>query len=413
MSTATCPSCGAEVFDQARFCEVCGASTSGDGSPTAGAPTLSAPTVGEADDDRSPLAEPASEGRHDVPCASCGGVIAADGYCQTCGARAVSERDHFEEEPAAWLAGTCDRGIRHECNEDAMALAVLPSPGAVPAPADGGQDGQSGAAEAAGADGAAEAVGAGGRSGQVGVIVVCDGVSSSTDPDRASLEAARAARVVLTGSWVQGIGTADAHASAVAARVRQACTAAQEAVVATTSDRSLPNPASCTIVAAVLDGDLLAVGWVGDSRAYWLPDDPATARALTVDDSVAAERMALGVPRAQAESGPQSHAITRWLGVDSPDEAAHTITATLDQPGWVLVCSDGLWNYCSEAADLAVLVADLAGGSDGPLPLSRALVDWAKDRGGHDNITVGLARVSGTAEPREPAGTTRGSTPDG
>jgi serine/threonine protein phosphatase PrpC len=386
MSTATCPSCGAEVFDQARFCEVCGASTSGDGSPTSGAPTVGAPTVGEAGDDRSPLAEPPSEGRHRVPCASCVGVIAADGYCQTCGARAVSERDHFEEEPAAWLAGTCDRGIRHERNEDAMALAVLPSPGAVPAPAD---------------------------SGQVGVIVVCDGVSSSTDPDRASLEAARAARVVLTGSWVQGMGTADAHASAVTARVRQACSAAQEAVVGTTSDRSLPNPASCTIVAAALDGDLLAVGWVGDSRAYWLPDDPATARALTVDDSVAAERMALGVPRAQAESGPQSHAITRWLGVDSPDEAAHTITATLDQPGWVLVCSDGLWNYCSEAADLAVLVADLAGGSDGPLPLSRALVDWAKDRGGHDNITVGLARVSGTAEPREPAGTTRGSTPDG
>lgn len=386
MSTATCPSCGAEVFDQARFCEVCGASTSGDGPPTTGAPTVGAPTVGEAGDDRSPLAEPPSEGRHHVPCASCGGVIAADGYCQTCGARAVSERDHFEEEPAAWLAGTCDRGIRHERNEDAMALAVLPSPGAVPAPAD---------------------------SGQVGVIVVCDGVSSSTDPDRASLEAARAARVVLTGSWVQGMGTADAHASAVSARVRQACSAAQEAVVGTTSDRSLPNPASCTIVAAALDGDLLAVGWVGDSRAYWLPDDPATARALTVDDSVAAERMALGVPRAQAESGPQSHAITRWLGVDSPDEAAHTITATLDQPGWVLVCSDGLWNYCSEAADLAVLVADLAGGSDGPLPLSRALVDWAKDRGGHDNITVGLARVSGTAEPREPVGTTRGSTPDG
>ena len=34
-----------------------------------------------------------------------------------------------------------------------------------------------------------------------------------------------------------------------------------------------PEPPSCTFVAAVADGDLIAVAWCGDSRAYWLADD--------------------------------------------------------------------------------------------------------------------------------------------
>ena len=55
--------------------------------------------------------------------------------------------------------------------------------------------------------------------------------------------------------------------------------------------------------------------------------------------------------------------------------------------GWVLVCSDGLWNYCSGASDLAALIKKY----ETPRP-DRArrgqLVDWANEQGGHDNITV-------------------------
>ena len=47
---------------------------------------------------------------------------AADGYCQTCGAKAPSARDHFTAAPAAWVGGVCDRGVQHHRNEDAMAL---------------------------------------------------------------------------------------------------------------------------------------------------------------------------------------------------------------------------------------------------------------------------------------------------
>lgn len=35
------------------------------------------------------------------------------------------------------------------------------------------------------------------------------------------------------------------------------------------------NAPACTLVGAVVSGGLLTIGWVGDSRAYWVPDDRA------------------------------------------------------------------------------------------------------------------------------------------
>jgi serine/threonine protein phosphatase PrpC len=148
-------------------------------------------------------------------------------------------------------------------------------------------------------------------------------------------------------------------------------------------------------VAAVLEDGEVVAGVVGDSRAYWLPDDGEPA-LLTVDDSWAAEQIAAGTPRAQAESAPEAHAITRWLGVDAPDHTPRLTRQRVDAAGWLLLCSDGLWNYCSTADALADLVRSTpAARSVDPLPLAEALVAWANEQGGHDNITVALARVSG------------------
>ena len=88
---------------------------------------------------------------------------------------------------------------------------------------------------------------------------------------------------------------------------------------------------------------------------------------------------------------------TRWLGSDAPDHTPRTVSLDLDAPGWVLVCSDGLWNYCSAPADLAQLVsATMASVGGEPLPLAAALVQWANALGGRDNITVALARIDPT-----------------
>ncbi|MET3976717.1 PP2C family serine/threonine-protein phosphatase [Cellulosimicrobium sp. 4261] len=402
-----CPACGEPSPEGARFCEACG-------TPLAPLPASPAPDAGTG-----PAADPATDAATDPaaagttgsgpgsgdgtgdepgepsggasaetggaaaetgarPCVRCGGRVAEDGYCTECGEPAASERDHWAERPASWVAGVCDRGVRHSRNEDAMALA---------------------ASESATTERAFAA------------LVVCDGVSSAPDSDVASLAAARAARDVLAARAPDGTdpvtGEASARMGAWSALLGDASRAAQDAILATVgtmADRE--NPPSCTFVAAVLDGPLVVAGWVGDSRAYWIPDD-GDAHQLSVDDSWAQEMIAQGVPRAQAETSPQAHAITRWLGPDAPDPVARTAATLPDRDGWLLVCSDGLWNYCSPAPDLAALVRstqDRVG--DDPQTLAGALVDWANAQGGRDNITATLARfsrASSTAPPPPPA----------
>jgi serine/threonine protein phosphatase PrpC len=128
---------------------------------------------------------------------------------------------------------------------------------------------------------------------------------------------------------------------------------------------------------------------------------------LGEDDSFAAEQMREGMPRKEAETGAQAHAITRWLGVDSPaDLTPHTAVQPLTEDGWLMLCSDGLWNYCSEPTDLRDLVArtvaELGPHGRHPLTLAQRLVDFANAAGGVDNITVAAVRV-GATDPAPPA----------
>jgi len=369
-SEVRCPSCGEVVVPGDQFCEGCGASLVGGadhGAPAAEGDARTAqvqPAARPADGAAAPASSAAAR-----PCPACGGAIADDGYCEVCGAPAVSERDHFSEQPAPWVAAVCDKGIRHHRNEDAVALSADPAPGSFAA------------------------------------LVVCDGVSSSVDSDLASLSAARAARDVLSGPRPDG-GVAG-RLTAWSARITDAAAAANEQAVGVnavesasastpTAEVEILSPPSCTFVAAVVDGPVIVVGSVGDSRAYWLGDAGA-AVALTQDDSWAADQIGRGVPRSVAEADSKAHAITRWLGADSPDATPTIVSWQPDGPGWLLVCSDGLWNYCSEAADLAALLHSFAPHGADPVELAGSLVAWANEQGGQDNITVALARVDGPA----------------
>lgn len=279
----------------------------------------------------------------------CGGKFDADGWCTECGERRPDPRHHFTARPSDLVAAVCDRGIRHADNEDAMAVWA----------------GEAG-------DGRA-------------VLVVCDGVTTATRSAEASLAAAEAALEVLT--------TDDAEPGARLVRATMAASAAVEQV-----GRDFPDSApSCTFVAAVVEGGTATFGSVGDSRAYWFPDE-GEAHRMTADDSMAEEQVRAGLDRASAESGPLAHTITRWLGPDSPDQTPVVTDQDVSVPGWVMVCSDGLWNYASEPADLrAVLRATERRVGRDPLELAQALVAWANGRGGADNVTVALARTGGGA----------------
>ena len=321
----TCPVCGEPIEVGDSFCEACGTELA--------SPAISAEAGGF-----SPTCPVCSVD----PSVSTPAGISPEGYCESCGRKVPSGRDHVELD-LGLLAGITDRGLRHPRNEDAMALA------------------------------AADA-----RGGPVAIAVVCDGVSTSPRPDDASLAAAQAAVRTLLGMARHGEDPAEASLRAVHS--------AHRALARLGSSRQAP---SATYVSAVIGSDAVTVCWVGDSRAYWLSAG-SDAMRLTTDDSVAEEMIALGtLAEADAMASSQAHVITRWLGADLAEPQPHITRFEPAGPGVVLVCSDGLWNYQSGAAGLAALALPAA--LTDPLGAADVLVKFALDAGGMDNITVVLA----------------------
>ncbi|MFC5823759.1 PP2C family serine/threonine-protein phosphatase [Nonomuraea insulae] len=165
-------------------------------------------------------------------CASCGAAaVDAAGYCERCGLRQPTGRDHAEivldgGPHRAGAAAVTDRGLRRSRNEDAMAL-----------------------------------VEAGGSI----VTVVCDGVGSSPRADEASAVAVETAAAALA----RGLPQVEAFELAARA-VAKLATSVNDA------------PASTYVSAVVAPGGEITLGWAGDTRAYLLPG----GTLLTEDDAV-------------------------------------------------------------------------------------------------------------------------------
>ncbi|WP_436736883.1 PP2C family protein-serine/threonine phosphatase [Streptomyces sp. BBFR102] len=314
-------------------------------------------------DPRAAVAAPASGGAK--TCVACrAGRVDPDGYCENCGHAQPRARDHMEE-VIAGAAAVSDRGLRHHRNEDAFALAPAALPDGPPAV----------------------------------VAIVCDGVSSATRPDEASLAASRAATDALVTALGQGTHPQTAMHEAIVAAARAVDDLAEERPADAEAPRQ--NAPACTIVGAVAAGGLLVVGWIGDSRVYWVPADrEGPAARLTEDDSWAAQMVAAGLmSEAEAHADARAHAITGWLGADAYELDPHTASFKPDRPGVAVVCSDGLWNYAESAEQMAAALP--ADALTRPLHSAQVLVGHALDGGGHDNVTVAV--VPFDVPPRESA----------
>jgi serine/threonine protein phosphatase PrpC len=137
----------------------------------------------------------------------------------------------------------------------------------------------------------------------------------------------------------------------------------------------------------------IAVGNVGDSRVYWIPEPPAEAQCLTIDDSLAQELTTAGVAADSAVVQAGAHTLTRWLGADAeptPWSDSSVRTVTVAERGVLVMCTDGLWNYLPEADDIAHLCA----GKDATSAACE-LVDYALRAGGQDNVTVAVIPIGG------------------
>ena len=258
-------------------------------------------------------------------CVACEGTVAPDGHCWDCGADQPDFRLRMEVTGPDGAAGVSDRGLRRGINADAMTATVT---------------------------------------GEWTAGVVCDGVSMSPRAERA----AQLAVEVGGGVLAERLAAGDLPETALC---RSAARAGQAVDALAGSEPTAP---ACTYVAGAVGPEGLWVAWVGDSRAYWLPEQGGPALLLTEDDT--------------GESG----AISAWLGADAEPGAPGVRSLRPSEPGALLLCTDGLTRYLPEAEALrAAIPTPWPRGSF--LPAARVLVEHALDRGGHDNVTALLLPV--------------------
>jgi protein phosphatase len=151
-------------------------------------------------------------------------------------------------------------------------------------------------------------------------------------------------------------------------------------------ERSNADPATSgmgtTMTVALVEGRSVAIGHVGDSRAYLVRD--GRLEQLTEDHSLVNELLKSGkLSPEEAETHPQRSVITRAVGTD-PDVDVDSFTIDAQDGDIFVICSDGLTDMVDDDDILDVIEENLR-------DLDRAareLVGAANRGGGEDNITV-------------------------
>jgi protein phosphatase len=151
-------------------------------------------------------------------------------------------------------------------------------------------------------------------------------------------------------------------------------------------ERAASDPATSgmgtTITAALVEGEQVTIGHVGDSRAYVIRD--GGLEQLTEDHSLVNELLKSGkLSPQEAEVHPQRSVITRAVGTD-PDVDVDTFAVDAGEGDVFLLCSDGLTDMVSDEDILEVVERH----HDDLDRLTKALVSAANRGGGEDNITV-------------------------
>jgi PPM family protein phosphatase len=155
-----------------------------------------------------------------------------------------------------------------------------------------------------------------------------------------------------------------------------------------------------TLTAAIVSGDRLHIGHVGDSRAYLVRG--GRTECLTSDHTMVGDlvRMKVIAPD-KVRSHAQRSILNRAVGLElfvRPDIKEFRIQGG-DR---VVICSDGLWGSVDDAE-----LGEIASACEYPDDASRELVDLALARGSDDNISVIVLNIKRT-DPPEPLRSGRG-----
>ncbi len=218
-----------------------------------------------------------------------------------------------------------------------------------------------------------------------GLYIVADGMGGHAAGEVASSLAIRGATEAVLSEYLALTLDVDAGYDQQEARnmVQRAVAQANRFVL--DEGRQRGNDMGSTLTMALVVGDRLTVGNVGDSRTYLLRD--GHLQRISQDHSLVMRLVELGQIREEdIYTHPQRNAVLRSLG-DKDDVEIDVFSERLRHGDALLLCSDGQWEMTHDA-EMEQIIAEY----DDPQQACQALIDAANRAGGEDNISAILVR---------------------
>jgi PPM family protein phosphatase len=226
------------------------------------------------------------------------------------------------------------------------------------------------------------------------------GLARSNNEDRVYADDARGIYLVADGLGGHAAGEKaaelavqvvarelDPGAAKIEDHVRRAITLANNEIYTLAQENEAWRGMACVLTLAVVQGDAVTVGHVGDSRLYLIWN--GTVRKLTSDHAPVGEREDHGeLTEAEAMVHPRRHEVFRDVGsrlrdLDEPD-FVELKSFPFHPAAALLICSDGLSDALT-SSEINEIVEQYDGD---PGVISQALVNAANEAGGRDNISV-------------------------
>jgi serine/threonine protein phosphatase PrpC len=211
-----------------------------------------------------------------------------------------------------------------------------------------------------------------------GIFLVVDGVGGHA----AGEKAAEVALSMIRTRLERQTGTA-------AERIREAITVANNEILRLARTNPQWTGMACVLTVALVDGDAVSIGHVGDSRLYKIRG--GRIEKITHDHSPVGEREDnQDLSEADAMRHPRRNEVYRDVGSEehTPDDAdfIESIRIPFEPDSALLLCSDGLSDQVTSAEILRIVSQN---GND-PQATVRRLIAAANNAGGKDNVTVAL-----------------------
>lgn len=218
-----------------------------------------------------------------------------------------------------------------------------------------------------------------------GIFIIADGMGGHLNGEVASSAAAKTLSEYLVNNFYIPFLSGKSHTEqdSIHDIMEKGMLAAQHAVL-----HSAPGGGT-TLTAAMVIGDRVTVSHVGDSRAYILYPD-GRIEAITEDHSLVRRLQDLGqIDEKEASVHPQRNVLYRALGQTEPFRPDIS-TLILPHPGYMLLCSDGLWGSVPDAEISRIVIK-----AENPSAACSSLVRAANEAGGPDNISVIMVQYMG------------------